>query len=296
MKSTAYRTDLTRFGPPEPHQKAYLWRTLEADAEGRVVADTTFDARGNIVHRTTQVYDAQGNLAEAGELDGVEGLEQRITHQRDDHGREIEEIHYFGTEIFQRITTAYDNAGRKTEQRVYDEDETLMQCTEWKHHPNGLPASQTIKNAEGEIESIIVFKHDDLGRLCEELTLGPKGELISRNSVEFYGEGQQPLLTEATDGEGNIDHRVEVELDENGRPVRQLHTGDNLDYEESFEYDSQGRKTLRVLFDHARNICLAQEEWRYAEDGRLSETTAFEFHQGESKKEIYHLRWQHSAD
>src|SRR5436190_1798344 len=110
------------FSELQTAEDEYLESVIELDANGNVLLESKFDADGELEEKNSYQYESHGKLAEHILLFAAEDVTEKRIMTRDDKGRLLEEIKYYGDDSGERTTYVYNEKDQLTERKQLDEE------------------------------------------------------------------------------------------------------------------------------------------------------------------------------
>jgi len=107
-------------------EEEFLESVIEMNAEGLVTSESKFDSGGQLEEKNSYRYESHGKLAEHVLLYAAEDMTEKRVMNRDDKGRLLEEIKYYGDDSGERVTYVYDEKDNLVERKYYDEEADLQ--------------------------------------------------------------------------------------------------------------------------------------------------------------------------
>jgi hypothetical protein len=216
------------------NQEGYLLEATHANADGLIWTDmNTYDDQGNrvvelrndpqqkLIYKNTFQYDNQGNQIEKVIFNYMDKPVSRITSTftktgdiqiikkanipgkakiiveniYDDKGRLIEErMSDLAGPV--KIINMYDNAGNKTESKLYDSRKRLLERETYSYDTNGKLIENIIYGEKDMLASKIRFAYDEKGNLSEKSRFDADGQILERDRHEFKYDASDNLLWE----------------------------------------------------------------------------------------------------
>lgn len=170
------------------------WHSASYDRAGHLTGAVTHDPRGNVIQKLVYTFDAQGRPTGYEEFDAA--VDKSLT-------------------VARRHVYTVDDAGDRTEYRVYDSD--------------GSPAGR------------FTYKYDAAGRLLEDGYYYHTGKFGGRTVYDYDAEGRRAAQT-SYDADGNASWRAVWTYGGRGETVEELrHVGGKLKYKILSRLDARGR-------------------------------------------------------
>ena len=177
------------------------------------VSRFTFDETGNLMERTDETLDSNGQVTEAATFDDGNEQQGRLEYVRNAAGEPVS------------ITT-------------FDATNEVESHEEYRYNEAGLLASKTVFDGEGAQVSADIYSYDSKGQLLsDEYTrdFGASGTMV----YEYDDSGN---LISSGEYEGGAFSGYRYEYDAAGNKTREVHVNNNQErWFTSYSYDAEGR-------------------------------------------------------
>src|SRR5690348_9494453 len=108
------------FSELQTAEEEYLESVIDLDASGNVLSESKFDPDGELEEKNSYQYETHGKLSEHVLLYAAENVTEKRVLKRDDKGKLIEEIKYYGNDSGERATYLYDEKENLIERKQFD--------------------------------------------------------------------------------------------------------------------------------------------------------------------------------
>lgn len=264
-----------QFGFSDAQLKAeeeFLETVIDFDANGNVITESKFDSAGQLEEKNSYQYESHGKPVEHTILFAAEDMTEKRMFTRDDKGRLLEEIKYYGDDSGERTTYVYDDKDQLTERKYYDEEGEFQSHETFAYDEKGSLIEHKKLNSEGNIEEHRSFSHGD-DRSVTENEFNPDGSLASKSVFKFDENGKE-ISSIQTTAEGKLISSVITLYDERGNAIEKQHK-DFYSKTIRYTYDENNRCTATELFD-ASGMLIRKNLYEYDEEGNVTAEQTYE--------------------
>ena len=197
----------------KPSDKGYKSSVTNYNTKGNITEITNYDERGNIISFIVYQYDARGNKVN---FERYRGNREKLQYSQrtvyDTKNNKTREYGYDGATVYSN-TFMYDGYGRLSEIN-YTLDNALVE--------------KRILVYSGNKTEIMIYDSNNHLTFKQENTYNNKGLLVSEIK---------------TGGMGNVVHSLNLNYNSAGDLMEEvrMRAGDKLDYQKSYQYDSENR-------------------------------------------------------
>jgi YD repeat-containing protein len=240
--SQHYRT--FSFSEMQPNaDQEFLESVIELDPSANVLVESKFDSEGELEEKNTFAYESHGKVIEHVLLYAVEDVTEKRVMKRDEKGRLLEEIKYYGDDSGERTTYVYDEKDNLIERKQYDEEGNFQTHEIFTYDENASLLEHKKLNKDNVIEEHRSFLHPDKLTIVEN-EFNPDGSLATKTLFKFDDEGKE-LTAVQTTSDGKLVSAVATIYDEKNNVIER-------------QYKDFYSKTIRYRYDET-NRCIADE-------------------------------------
>ena len=262
-----------------------LWHETENDEKGRKIRETEYTRKGDPHENITFTYDEQDRVIEKKVVYGEDESTESTRYTYDDKGHVIIEELYYDDELLEKEESEYDEQGNLVQRVRSGMDDSVMEANGFTYE-NDKVVHQRHYDETDTLDWEIRFEYNEKGLCVREghNKIAEGGEEIVTYQ---YNENGKNIRSETRDGNGNLLGYVEVERDENDRPVK--YTSETIHPSagkliNQISYDEKGNIITNEYFDVFRGNLVAQEIISYNEDGTKHQEEVYELRSESGKK------------
>ena len=262
--------------------RKYIHSLTEYDERGNVIREENYLPDGTVEDKIVNTYDENGNLiAYVNTINGEVAENKSWEYENGKVSKEY--IHYVdGSKDV--VNYEYDNEGRLTSKKYYDDEGEMEQQTD----------------VEYDGETVKEITHDDEGEISEEHQSVYKGDKSLSRSQKDYTTGEGVTVKNEYDDKGRVistmrynenDEMIEKvtrEYNENDRVSHLIQESQLKNSDVYFEYDQAGNpiKQEEILDDGTQ---LALIERKYDENNLHKQSSVFINGMGERMSQNYNV-------
>ncbi len=261
------------FSELQTAEDEFLESVIELDANGNIVSESKFDADGELEEKNSYQYESHGKLAEHILLFAAEDVTEKRILTRDDKGKLLEEIKYYGDDSGERTTYVYNEKDQLTERKQFDEEGEFQSQETFMYDEKGSLTEHKRLNKEGKTEEHHTFSKDDTDHTIAENEFNASGSLVSKTLSKFDDKGQE-LTSVQTTADGKLISDVTTTYDEKGN-VLEKRFKDFYSKTIRYSYDENNRCITNELFD-GNGILLRKNLYEYDEAGNVIAEQTYE--------------------
>ncbi len=250
----------------------FLETVIELDAAGNVLVESKFDQNNQLEERNSYQYESHGKLTEHSLLYAAEDVTEKRVLKRNDKGKLLEEIKYYGDDSGERTTYLYDDKDNLLERKYYDEEGEFHSHETFMYDDKGSLVEQKKLDKEGKTEEHRTFSHPDKETVIDS-EFNPDGSLASKTVLKFNEEGKETSSIQTT-AEGKLISSVTVVYDERGNVIERQHK-DFFSKTFRYSYDENNRCITNEMFD-GNGMLLRKNLYEYDEAGNVSAEQTYE--------------------
>lgn len=250
------------FSELQTAEEEFLESVIELDANGNILSESKFDADGDLEEKNSYQYESHGKLAEHILLFAAEDVTEKRILTRDDKGRLLEEIKYYGDDSGERTAYTYNDKDQLTERKQYDEEGEFQSQETFAYDEKGSLIEHKRLNKEGKTEEHHTFSKDDTDHTITENEFNASGSLVSKTLSKFDEAGKE-LTSVQTTADGKLISGVTTTYDEKGN-VLEKQFKDFYSKTIRYSYDENNRCITNELFD-GNGILLRKNLYEYDE-------------------------------
>ncbi len=169
----------------------YLEAVIEMDENGNVLVESKFDNQGELEERNTLRYSPEGKLLEHVLLFALEDVTEKRVLNRDDKGRLLEEIKYYGDDSGEKTTYEYNEKDLVSAIIEYDEEGELVSRESINYDESGSICERITDDSSGQLLQKLVFEKSGGTEVIEEKEYGNDGNLKTVTTMSFNSEGKE---------------------------------------------------------------------------------------------------------
>ncbi|MCX6290278.1 MAG: hypothetical protein NT126_00765 [Bacteroidetes bacterium] len=267
-----YKTFRFTDGQPEAEEE-FLESVIEMDASGNVLMESKFDSSGELEEKNSYSYESHGKVTEHILLFAMEDMTEKRLFRRDDKGRLLEEIKYYGDDSGERTTFVYDEKDQLIERKYYDEEGEFQYVENFIYDEKGSLVEHGKVNNEGKSEGRHAFAHNHGDHTILENEFGTDGSLASKTLYTVDDAGRE-LSAVQTTAEGKLISSVITTYDEKGNPLERQFK-DFYSKTVKYTYDENNHVLTNELFD-TNGMLIKKNMYEYDADGNLSAEQVYE--------------------
>ena len=144
----------------------------------------------------------------------------------------IEKVGLSKKEIFK-----YDEKGNKTEENLYNSNESLSKKITFKYDEEGKLIEENLYNSDESLKNKAIYNYDKKGNLIELIWYNANG---SFNCKYTYNCDEKGNIMESND---NLANKVTFKYDSKGNKIEEkTFSYDRLNYGHFYKYDEKGNK------------------------------------------------------
>ena len=254
-------------------EEEFLESVIELDAQGNPLVESKFDEAGQLEEKNTYGYESNGKLTEHTLLFAAEDVTEKKILNRDEKGRLLEEIKYYGSDSGERTTYLYDSKDNLIERKYFDEEGEFQSHETFLYDANGSLAEHKRFNHQGKIEEHHTFEHNTPDHTVLENEFHPDGSLASKTVFTFDEKGKE-LSSLKTTTDGKLISGTTTVYDENGNVIERKFN-DFYSKVLRFAYDENNHCITNELFD-GNGLLLRKIMFEYDEEGNVIAEQTYE--------------------
>lgn len=251
----------------------FLESQIELDAAGNTLVESKFDEGGQLEEKNSYAYGSHGKLTEHSLLYAAEDVTEKRILNRDDKGRLVEEIKYYGADSGERTTYVYDEKDHLIERSYFDEEGDFQSRETFSYDEKGSLAEHKKFNQKGELEEHRTFSHNDGDHTISENEYHPDGSLASKTLFAFDDQGKE-VSSAKTTTDGKLISSVVNVFDEHGNVIEKR-IKDFYSKTVRFMYDDHNRCISNELFD-GNGMLIRKNLFEFDEDGNVIAEQTYE--------------------
>ncbi len=250
----------------ELEEKSYVQSRREFDSEGRVISQITYRQDGKEVERETFTFDETGFLIEETKRTQDEDFTERIKHEKGGNDQKAFSYRYYADGSFDTTTYTYDDQDRLVELRTADSDDEEEVKEVYEYPEAGLQLSERYdwEELSGK-RSIRTGEHG----MVERKVTDAEGDVMELLQLEYNDAGKLVASTLEEDGER---YEIKYELDDQGRPVKELHNSNDNNFQQTItnQFDDNGHliHQQQLVNENGKEIRFARRyDYEWPEEG-----------------------------
>lgn len=281
-------------------ETGYLLNTLpyyrrEYGEDGHLAWEISYDKEGKVSYRYE--YDEEENFVAKYDGDGHLYVNDREETIYDENGRRTEYKYYNddGT-LYERYEYDYDEAGREVSWRHYYSDGTLSREVFRTYNQAGVETKSVMKNyslTTGELLDSTETEYDEAGNQIRYTAYDGEGNFSSRTerAYEYICGAWHMTRQTAYDGEDSLWFWEEMTYDEKGNNTAELtyDADGSLSVRIENIYDERGNRTEHIRYDGQGKV-FYREVSVWDEQNNLQEYTDYN---GDGSVSV-HTVWENS--
>lgn len=250
----------------------YLEMIIEFDSVGKVLSEIKYQQNGELEEENNYKYDVNEKLIEHHFYYVMDDARETVVMTRNEKGKLISEVKFYGTDQGARIEFEYDNEDRVIGILNYDDDSDFVSKETILYNEKGAVVSRTTNEADGKIISDFKFNYKSETEI-EELSYDTDGKLISTNITIFDDKGR-----ELTNVEKNVQGKPISSLqniyDERGNVIEKIYK-DFYNKRVKNQYDELDRLIVQEIFD-TTGMVVKRNSFEYDDEGNVISEHTFE--------------------
>jgi hypothetical protein len=250
----------------------YLESEIELDENGNPLIEIKYSDDGEMEDKNSYRYNSEGKLLEHTLLYAVEDVTEKRILTRDEKGRLVNEVKYYGDDSGEHTEYIYDEKDNLAERKYFDEEGAYTAKETFKYDDTGSLTEHIKYNNTDAIEEHTTFTRPD-DKTIEQTEHHPDGSLASKTLIKFNEEGKE-LSSEQTTADGKIISAVINVYDEKGN-VTEKHYKDFYSKTVRYEYDEHNRCIMQELFD-SNNVLVRKNLYAFDDDGNVISESTYE--------------------
>lgn len=270
-----YNQNYKLFGFTEGQPKAeveFLESETVINSEGNVLSESKFDADGEPEEKNSYRYEAHGKPVEHILHLIAEDMTEKRIFNRDEKGRLLEEIKYYGDDTGERTTFVYDEKDNLVERKYFDEEGDFQAHETFSYNKDGSLLEHKKTNKEGKIEEHRSFINND-DRTIEQHEYNDDGSLSSKTIFKFDEAGKE-ISSIQTTADGKLISAVTTTYDDNGNEIEKQFK-DFYSKTVRYSYDDNNRCLTNELFD-VNGVLIRKNLYEYDEEGNVIAEQTYE--------------------
>ncbi len=229
------------------------------DDQGKVIEETRIDEEDQ-EEKHVFAYSETGKLIRHELSIESDGISETFEYTRDEKGRVIQEIKYYGDDPGERVVYVYAAHEQPVSISRFDADGEPETVETISYNEKNLLTEHINANAANKITEVSRIEYDENDRPVKKTVFDGKDEMISVTSLS-YNENNELIRITEKNKEGKVVSDITTTYDERGnvtsRKVRDFHS-----------------KSLQFSYDENDN-CI--EEAVYDEHGNMTMKSNYEF-------------------
>ena len=250
----------------------YLEMIIEFDSVGKVLSEIKYQQNGELEEENNYKYDVNEKLIEHHFYYVMDDARETVVMSRNEKGKLISEVKFYGTDQGARIEFEYDNEDRVIGILNYDDDSDFVSKETILYNEKGAVVSRTTNEADGKIISDFKFNYKSETEI-EELSYDTDGKLISTTITIFDDKGR-----ELTNVEKNVQGKPISSLqniyDERGNVIEKIYK-DFYNKRVKNQYDELDRLIVQEIFD-TTGMVVKRNSFEYGDEGNVISEHTFE--------------------
>ncbi|HRH65335.1 MAG TPA: hypothetical protein PLU53_03480 [Bacteroidia bacterium] len=251
----------------------YLELVVEMDHQGNILSESKFDKEGELEEKNSYRYSPVGKLEEHILLYAIDDVTERRVFKRDEKGRLLDEVKYYGDDAGERTEYAYDAKDNIIEIKRYDEEGDFDAREEMKYDNEGSLTERVRYDRNGYIVEKLTFLQNPTANEIEEVEYHPDGKLKTKTLVRLNEKGKE-ISSVQTSPEGKLISGVKTSYDDRGN-VTERQYKDFYSKSIHYAYDEQDRMVTQELYDGS-GLLLKKNMYEYDEAGNITAEQTFE--------------------
>jgi YD repeat-containing protein len=246
---------------------------IDMDEAGNVLSESKFSEEGELEEKNSYTYNSQGKLTGHVLLFAVEDVTERRELRRDDKGRLLEEIKFYGDDTGERTEYQYDDKDNVSSIVYYDEEGNFSSREEMRYNDDASLTERIRYDGENNVTERLSIGVASEEKQVEEIEFNPDGSVKSKALVKFNEAGKEVSSVQRTP-EGKLISSVESTYDEKGNVVERRYK-DFYSKTLRYAYDEKDRLITQELYDGS-GMLLRKNIYEYDEEGNVTAEQTFE--------------------
>jgi YD repeat-containing protein len=261
------------FSELQTAEEEFLESVIEIDANGNVLVESKFDSDGELEEKNSYQYESHGKLIEHVLLYAAEDVTEKRILKRDDKGKLLEEIKYYGDDSGERTTYSYDEKENLVERKQYDEEGEFQSQETFSYDDKGSLTEHKKMDRNGKVEEHRTFSKNETDHTISENEFNASGTLVSKTMIKFDNAGKE-LSSVQTTADGKLISGATTVYDEKGN-VLEKQFKDFYSKTIRYSYDENNRCITNELFD-GNGMLIRKNLYGYDEEGNVIAEQTYE--------------------
>ena len=250
----------------------YLEMVIEFDSEGKLLSEMKYQANGELEEENNYKYDVNGKLVEHHFFYAMDDARETVVMTRNEKGKLISEVKFYGTDQGARIEFEYDNEDRVIGILNYDDDSDFVSKETILYNEKGAVVSRTSIGVDDKIVSDVKFNYKSETEI-EELSYDATVKLISTTTTTFDDKGRE-LTNIEKNVQGKLISSLQNIFDERGNVAEKIFK-DFYNKRVKNQYDELDRLIVQEIFD-TTGMVVKRNSFEYDEEGNVTNEHSFE--------------------
>jgi len=228
------------------------------DDKGNIVEEHKTDEETGALEKNFYFYDPAGKMIKHELVIDSEGISEIFEYNRDEKGRLLTEIKYYGDDPGEKSIYEYGASDQPVKIERFDSDGEPEAIEKITYNERDLPVEHLKLDPTGKLIEKSIIGYSEQDKPLEKKVYGPDGKLIRETFLQYNEQGELSRIVERN-GEGKITSDIHTYYDERGniteRSIRDFHPrvlrfkydeNDNCIEEEML--DENGNLTMRSVY------------------------------------------------